>query len=80
MTTDINIIYPYLSGTESTNIIFPVVPGAPGDQGPPGPMGTPGSKWYNGMGLPSNSLGSDGDYYLNDTNGNVYQKAGGSWL
>ena len=51
-----------------------------GPQGPPGPPGPPGSVWYNGSGPPSNSLGVNGDYYLNDGNGDVYQKVGGTWF
>lgn len=44
-----------------------------------GTAGTPGSVWRNGTGVPSNSLGVDGDYYLNDANGDVYQKSGGAY-
>jgi len=38
-----------------------------------------GSVWYDGSGVPSDGTGADGDYYLNDTNGDVYNKTGGSW-
>lgn len=38
-----------------------------------------GSVWRNGSGVPSNSLGSNGDYYLNDDNGDVYLKASGTY-
>jgi len=37
-----------------------------------GPAGANGSVWRNGVGVPSNDLGADGDYYLNNTNGDVY--------
>lgn len=40
-----------------------------------GPAGTAGSVWRNGSGVPSNSLGVDGDYYLNTANGDVYLRA-----
>jgi hypothetical protein len=44
-----------------------------GDQGPPG------AKWYTGSGVPSNSTGIDGDFYLRTTTGDVYTKAAGTW-
>jgi hypothetical protein len=51
-----------------------------GEQGPPGTGdGTPGSVWWNGTGTPSSSLGADGDYYLDLSNGDVYNKVAGSW-
>jgi hypothetical protein len=43
-----------------------------GPVGPTGPAGAPGSVWRNGVGVPANSLGADGDYYLNDSTGDVY--------
>lgn len=39
-----------------------------------GDVGTPGSVWYNGIGVPSPSLGIVGDYYLDTATGNVYHK------
>ena len=36
-----------------------------------------GTVWRNGSGAPSNSLGANGDYYLNDDNGDVYKKTAG---
>lgn len=42
-----------------------------------GPAGTPGSVWRNGAGAPSNSIGINGDYYLNTSTGDVYLKSGG---
>ena len=52
----------------------PVGPQGPsgGATGPAGPPGAPGSVWRNGVGVPLNSLGADGDYYLNDTTDDVY--------
>jgi hypothetical protein len=38
-----------------------------------------GAAWFDGAGTPSPGLGNNGDYYLNTTNGDVYEKAGGSW-
>jgi hypothetical protein len=40
--------------------------------------GVDGSTWFNGAGAPG-VLGIDGDYYLDDTNGDVYQKVAGVW-
>lgn len=44
-----------------------------------GGNGANGSVWYNGTGAPSVGLGVNGDYYLNNANGDVYTKSGGSW-
>jgi len=53
--------------------------GPQGPQGTIGPQGPTGAHWYNGAGAPSSGLGANNDYYLNDTNGDVYQKLSGSW-
>jgi len=53
--------------------------GDKGDPGEPGVDGAPGSVWRNGDGPPSDSLGIDGDYYLNDATGDVYLRASGSY-
>lgn len=37
------------------------------------------AKWLTGSGPPSDALGSNGDMYLNTSNGNVYSKSSGSW-
>lgn len=39
-----------------------------------------GTVWYNDSGVPSSSLGSDNDYYLNDDTGDYYKKIAGSWV
>ena len=44
-----------------------------------GAAGTPGSVWRNGTNAPSNSLGIDGDYYLNTTTGDIYVRSGGAY-
>ena len=54
-------------------------PGPTGATGNTGPAGADGSKWYSGTGAPSSGLGVNGDFYLNDANGDVYSKSGGSW-
>jgi hypothetical protein len=51
--------------------------GATGPTGPQGISGTNGSDgatWHSGTGVPSNSLGAAGDYYLNNLNGDYYLK------
>jgi hypothetical protein len=63
--------------------------GVKGDTGDQGPQGQPGSNgtngtngatWFTGAGVPSNALGVDDDLYLNTTSGDIYKKAGGSWV
>lgn len=39
-----------------------------------------GAHWYSGYGIPSSSLGVNGDFYLDFNTGNVYEKESGSWL
>lgn len=41
--------------------------------------GVDGTVWRDGAGVPSNALGVDGDYYLNDSNGDVYLKTAGTY-
>jgi hypothetical protein len=53
--------------------------GPPGPQGIQGIAGTPGAVWRDGTGVPSNALGVNGDYYLDDATGNVYLKSVGSY-
>lgn len=36
-----------------------------------------GATWRVGVGAPSDTLGVNGDFYLNNTNGDVYEKAAG---
>lgn len=38
-----------------------------------------GSKWYAGTGEPNVGTGDNDDFYLNTSNGDVYQKASGAW-
>lgn len=53
--------------------------GPPGPPGTPGAPGAPGAVWYAGAGAPSGGTGINGDFYLNETNGDVYTKSLGSW-
>ncbi len=51
---------------------------ASGGQGPQGVAGPAGSKIYTGTTAPS-TLHSDGDLYINTSNGNYYQQTSGAW-
>jgi len=46
---------------------------------PAGGGGTAGSVWRDGTGVPSNALGVNGDYYLNNATGDIYTKSGGTY-
>lgn len=35
------------------------------------------NQWLTGSGVPSNTIGNNGDYYRNDVNGDIYYKSGG---
>jgi hypothetical protein len=54
--------------------------GATGATGPQGAKGDIGATWYAGLTVPLDSLGSDGDFYLNNATADVYQKTNGSWV
>ena len=43
------------------------------------PLEQPGARWYDGGGPPDDRYGTDGDYYLDDDNGDVYRKENGVW-
>lgn len=52
--------------------------GATGPEGDAGAAGAAGSVWRSGTGAPSGALGAVGDWYLNDANGDIYEKTGAS--
>jgi hypothetical protein len=56
------------------------IQGIQGIQGVQGPQGTPGEAWFAGAGVPAGTLAGSivGDWYLNTTNGDVYEKTGAS--
>lgn len=58
---------------------LPGTDGVDGTDGTDGVDGADGSIWYEGTGAPGGGLGVNGDFYLNDVNGDVYQKAAGVW-
>lgn len=49
----------------------------PGPAGTDGTNGAPGSVWREGSGAPANTLGINGDYYLDGSTGDVYLKTAG---
>ena len=53
--------------------------GADGDTGDTGEAGTDGATWLTGSGTPDNTLGKDGDLYLDTSTSDVYQKEDGTW-
>ncbi|MBI1246171.1 MAG: hypothetical protein GC202_14310, partial [Alphaproteobacteria bacterium] len=47
--------------------------------GPRGVQGDAGASILTGAGAPSDANGVDGDFYVNSSNADFYQKAGGTW-
>ena len=41
---------------------------------------TLGSKFYTGVGAPANTLGNNGDIYINTNTGDLYNKVSGGWV
>lgn len=64
-------------GETATGPVMPIPSGS--GSGSPGAPGAPGSVWRTGSGAPSNSLGLNGDLYLDIVTGNVYQKISGTY-
>ncbi|AVL94510.1 collagen repeat protein [Moumouvirus australiensis] len=54
--------------------------GPQGDKGDKGDKGDIGSQIFTGAGIPAPALGVDGDVYLDDLTGDLYQKLGGVWI
>lgn len=53
-----------------------------GVPGPAGAAGTPGTRWFTGTVVPDSSTApsaANGDFYLRNTNGDLYQLANNSW-
>jgi hypothetical protein len=53
--------------------------GDTGNTGATGAAGADGATWRSGSGAPANSLGVNGDYYLDTATGDVYKKAAGTY-
>jgi Collagen triple helix repeat (20 copies) len=66
-----------LTGPQGTQGIQGIQ-GVQGPTGSTGSAGTPGEKWFSGTGVPAGGTGIIGDWYLNDANGDVYEKTGAS--
>lgn len=49
-------------------------------EGPRGPAGATGGVWRSGHGLPSDTLGVDGDLYIDVDSGDVYQRVLGAYV
>lgn len=63
----------------STSLVGPTgSTGATGSTGSTGATGAAGAVWYEGAGAPSTTH-NNGDFYLNGTNGDVYEQTSGSW-
>jgi hypothetical protein len=58
-------------------IIYKVSPSIIGATGPQGATGAQGNVIRSGVGAPVDSVGIDGDYWLNTANSDYYQKTGG---
>ena len=48
-------------------------------EGQDGPAGIDGATWHAGNTAPQNTLGANGDFYLRESTGDVYEKSGGTW-
>lgn len=72
-----------ITGPAGASVQGPIGPvGPPGEsiQGPAGPAGTAGSVIYSGSGNPDNSVGSNGDYYVDTASAFFWgPKATGVW-
>lgn len=80
-TTSHQIFGPKASGVwpAGVNIVGPAgANGSDGADGADGAAGAAGSKWYSGTGAPAGGLYLVGDWYLDDANGDVYEKTGAS--
>lgn len=53
--------------------------GTNGTNGTNGANGLNGAAWFNQAGVPSNGTGANGDYDINTSNSDVYQKLSGAW-
>jgi hypothetical protein len=61
------------------NGVWPAGVSYKGNNGTNGSNGTNGATWRTGSGAPSNTLGSDGDLYLDTATSNVWQRASGAY-
>lgn len=72
----------YDTGSNTWKFLLQGPEGATGPTGPTGTDGTDGTKgalWYQGAGSPSTTH-NDGDFYLDTSNGDVYEQLSGIWV
>lgn len=50
-----------------------------GPRGDDGDNGEPGATWTAGTQTPDNTSGTDGDFFLNTSNWDIYKKSNGMW-
>jgi hypothetical protein len=63
----------YFDGTTRASFIKTTISaGSAGSTGPTGPTGARGTQIYSGVGPPSNSFGSPGDFYIDTATGILY--------
>src|SRR5208282_4152505 len=74
-----NSVQSRLNLAEGTNITLIESGGTVVINSTGGGTGGSGSVWYTGSGAPI-TLHNDGDFYLDNTNGDVYEQAGGAWV
>lgn len=60
--------------------VKPMVAAGSGSSSSSAPVEGSEGNLLSGSGPPSESLGEDGDFYLDSTTGDLYQKTGGSWV
>jgi hypothetical protein len=66
-------------GSMTQPISGSAVPMGPmGPPGPQGPAGTPGETWFSGDGYPPSATGIVGDWWLDSSSGDYYEKTGAS--
>ncbi len=59
------------------NVVGP--PGEDGQDGEDGAPGEDGATWRSGAGAPDDSLGADGDFYLDTSTGDAYKRGDGDY-
>ncbi|TFZ81701.1 collagen-like protein [Candidatus Macondimonas diazotrophica] len=78
LNTDNGDVYQKQAGTWVLLLNITGPQGIQGIQGIQGDPGEDGSVWYTGTGAPASGLGVVGDFYLDSSNGDYYEKTGAS--
>lgn len=66
-------------GSITIDRVYTIARAKAGATGPTGPTGPDGNDWATGSTVPDNGDGDNGDLYLRTSNGDVYEKSGGTW-